>query len=348
MYSQAYHTESLEHYRFLVTGGAGFIGSNLVEYLLKHGAGKVRVLDDFSTGSMENISSFVTNPAFELIKGDICNAQTCADAVQGIDFVLHQAALGSVPRSINNPVRTNEVNVSGFLNMLVAAREANVIRMVYAASSSTYGDHPALPKVEETIGNPLSPYAVTKYVNELYGKVFSSVYGFHTVGLRYFNVFGQRQNPKGAYAAVIPLFITSAINGMAPVINGDGETSRDFTFIQNVVQANIRALFSTNINKHEVVNIAASSRTTLNQLWSIINDIAGTNINAEYREERAGDVKHSFASVEKARKLIGYEPEVSVMEGLKMSYNWYKRHSARVVSLNMDKAIESLRMSANR
>lgn len=336
MLNNIYHTGSLEHYRFLVTGGAGFIGSNLVEYLLNNGAGKVRVLDDFSTGSMENLAAFTSDPTFELVKGDICDFETCADAVKGVDFVLHQAALGSVPRSINNPIRTNEVNVNGFLNMLVAARDANVIRMVYAASSSTYGDHPALPKVEEVIGNPLSPYAVTKYLNELYANVFSSVYKFHTIGLRYFNVFGPRQNPKGAYAAVIPLFMSSVLHKRPAVINGDGETSRDFTFVQNVIQANIRALF-TDVGKHEVMNIAASSRTTLNQLWTIINEIAGTDITAEYRPERAGDVKHSFASIDKAKKLIGYNPEVPVLEGLKLTYNWYKGHTARVVTLSCEK-----------
>src|ERR1700744_6349289 len=263
MYEHKYHNDDISKYSFLITGGAGFIGSNLVEYLLKHGAGKVRVLDNLSTGYYSNIERFIANPAFEFFEGDIRNLEACKNAVKGMNFVSHQAALGSVPRSINDPITTNEVNISGFLNMLVAARDAKVKRFVYAASSSTYGDHPGLPKVEDKIGNPLSPYAITKYVNELYATVFSTTYDFHTVGLRYFNVFGPYQNLHGPYAAVIPLFIEAALKGEAPSINGDGETSRDFTFVDNAVQANIKALLNSNIDKHEVINIAVGQRTTL-------------------------------------------------------------------------------------
>ena len=329
MYETPYHTEDLSQYSFLVTGGAGFIGSNIVEYLLKYGAGKVRVLDNFATGSHANIEEFKSNPAFELIEGDIRDLETCRKALDGIDYVSHQAALGSVPRSINDPITSNDVNVSGFLNMLVAARDAGVKRMVYAASSSTYGDHPGLPKVEDKIGKPLSPYAITKYVNELYGDVFSKTYDFHTIGLRYFNVFGPKQNPKGSYAAVIPLFIEAALKGEAPYINGDGETSRDFTFVENAVQANVKAMLAVDITQHEVVNIAFGERTTLNQLWSKINEIAGTDIKALYREERKGDVKHSLADIIKAKKLLNYEPKFSVLNGLEIATDWYSQGSER-------------------
>ncbi|MHC2990864.1 Vi polysaccharide biosynthesis protein VipB/TviC [Pontibacter sp. HJ8] len=326
MYNRPYHTTDLSQSSFLITGGAGFIGSNIVEYLLKYGAGKVRVLDNFSTGSHTNIEEFKSNPAFELIEGDIRDLETCRRALIGIDYVSHQAALGSVPRSINDPITSNDVNISGYLNMLVSARDADVKRMVYAASSSTYGDHPGLPKVEDQIGNPLSPYAVTKYVNELYASVFSKTYDFHTIGLRYFNVFGPKQNPKGPYAAVIPLFIESAIQKKAPYINGDGETSRDFTFVENAVQANIKAMLTKDVKKHEVVNIAYGERTSLNQLWYRINEIAGIELAAEYGEERKGDVRHSLADIGKAKQLIGYDPNYSVLEGLSIAYTWYNNH----------------------
>ena len=328
MYHQPYHKKDLSSFHFLVTGGAGFIGSNIVEYLLKYGAGKVRLLDNFSTGTIDNVREFLGNPSFELIEGDIRDLNTCQRAVEGMDFVSHQAALGSVPRSIDDPITSNEVNVSGFLNMLVAAKKSGVTKMVYAASSSTYGDSPDLPKVEEKIGNPLSPYAITKYVNELYASVFSQQYGFHTIGLRYFNVFGPRQNPQGPYAAVIPLFITAALQHNTTYINGDGETSRDFTFVENAVQANIKALLSTGINEHEVVNIAFGERTTLNELWERITGLLGMNLKPKYRDFRAGDVKHSLASINKAKELIGYEPLVSVKEGLKTSVDWYKRRNS--------------------
>ncbi|GAB3203691.1 UDP-N-acetylglucosamine 4-epimerase [Pontibacter aydingkolensis] len=328
MYKTLYHTEDLRQHSFLITGGAGFIGSNIVEYLLKYGAGKVRVLDNFSTGSYANVENFASNPAFELVEGDIRDLETCRRVVEGIDYVTHQAALGSVPRSINDPITSNEVNISGFLNILVAARDAGIRRMVYAASSSTYGDHPDLPKVEAKIGNPLSPYAITKYVNELYATVFSKTYDFHTVGLRYFNVFGPKQNPNGPYAAVIPLFIEAVLAQKAPVINGDGETSRDFTFVENAVQANIKAMLRQDLDKHEVVNIAFGERTTLNQLWNRITEIAGISLSPEYREERKGDVRHSLADISKAADLIDYKPEYSVVEGLGIAYEWYKKRAS--------------------
>jgi len=324
MYEHKYHNEDISKYSFLITGGAGFIGSNLVEYLLKHGAGKVRVLDNLSTGYYSNLERFATNPAFEFVEGDIRNLADCQNAVKGMDFVSHQAALGSVPRSINDPITTNEVNISGFLNMLVAARDENVRQFIYAASSSTYGDHPGLPKVEDKIGNPLSPYAVTKYVNELYAAVFSKTYGFHTIGLRYFNVFGPYQNLHGPYAAVIPLFIEAALKGEAPSINGDGETSRDFTFVDNAVQANVKALLNSNIDQHEVINIAVGQRTTLNQLWQMLCELSGNSIEAIHNPERRGDVRHSLADVSKAETFIQYKPQYSIKEGLGMTYKWYQ------------------------
>jgi UDP-N-acetylglucosamine/UDP-N-acetylgalactosamine 4-epimerase len=324
MYETPYHNTDLTKYAFLVTGGAGFIGSNIVHYLLQYGAKKVRVLDNFSTGLRSNISDYLDHPSFEFIEGDIRDLDTCLKAVEGIDFITHQAALGSVPRSINDPITTNEVNVSGFLNMLVAARDANAKRFIYAASSSTYGDYPGLPKVEDKIGNPLSPYAVTKYVNELYASVFSKTYCMNIIGLRYFNVFGPRQNPNGPYAAVIPLFIEATLKNKAPLINGDGETSRDFTFVENAVQANIKAMLTDRIVSHEVINIAYGERTTLNQLWNKLCQIAGTNVKPLYKEERTGDVKHSLADISKAASLIGYKPEYSINEGLEISYKWYQ------------------------
>lgn len=323
MYQQQFHTSDISNSRFLVTGGAGFIGSNIVEYLIKYGAGKIRVLDNFSTGSPDNIREYLNLSNFELIEGDIRDAEVCRQAAEGMDYVSHQAALGSVPRSINDPITSNDVNVGGFVNMLVAARDAGVRRMVYAASSSTYGDHPGLPKVEDKTGKPLSPYAVTKLVNELYADVFSRVYDFHTVGMRYFNVFGPKQNPKGPYAAVIPLFIESALKGESPYINGDGETSRDFTFVENAVQANIRALMAEGITKHEVINIAFGERTTLNQLWRDIAAYTGVTKSPIYREERKGDVKHSLADISKAKHLINYQPEISIAKGLQISVQWY-------------------------
>jgi UDP-N-acetylglucosamine/UDP-N-acetylgalactosamine 4-epimerase len=321
MYEKDYHIHDLKASTFLVTGGAGFIGSHIVEYLLKKGAGKVRVLDNFSTGSTENLIEFKSFPAFELVEGDIRNLETCKNAIAGVDYVLHKAALGSVPRSINDPIKTNEVNVTGFLNVLLAARDAKVKRMVYAASSSTYGDNPALPKIEENIGSPLSPYAVTKYINELYASVFSRTYGFHTLGLRYFNVFGPRQNPNGPYAAVIPLFIKAAMENAPASINGDGETGRDFTFVENVVQANIKALFAP-IEKHEVVNVACGAMTSLNDLWKMISEDLGVKVKPVHAPPRVGDIKHSLASIDKASRLFGYKPLIAMKEGLVETIKW--------------------------
>lgn len=319
-----YHDQDLSESAFLITGGAGFIGSNLVKYLVQHNAGRIVILDNLSTGYLENISSYLSDSQVEFIEGDIRDYDTCKSAMQNIDYVLHQAALGSVPRSIVDPITTNQVNISGFLNILQSARESGVKRMVYAASSSTYGDSPSLPKQEDIIGNPLSPYAVTKYVNELYADVFSRVYGFHSVGLRYFNVFGPKQNINGPYAAVIPLFITKILNNERPVINGDGSTSRDFTFVSNVVQANIKALFTHNIARHEVFNIACNQQTTLKELVSAIVEELGSSVEAMYDSERTGDVKHSLADVSKAKSVLDYEPDILFKEGLTKTIAYFR------------------------
>ncbi|WP_269237510.1 SDR family oxidoreductase [Flavobacterium flavigenum] len=313
----------------LITGGAGFIGSNLCEHFLNLGQ-NVICLDNFSTGHRHNLSDFMTNPNFKLIEGDIRNISDCNLAVQGVDYVLHQAALGSVPRSINDPITTNEVNVSGFLNMLVAARDAKVKRFVYAASSSTYGDSEEMPKVEDVIGKPLSPYAITKYINELYAEIFSKTYGFETIGLRYFNVFGRRQDPKGAYAAVIPKFVMQLMNYESPVINGDGNYSRDFTYIDNVIQMNDLAISSKNPKAiNTVYNTAFGERNTLNDLVGYLKKYLGefdskiADVAIVYGENRVGDIPHSLASIEKAKIILGYNPEYSLEEGLKEAVNWY-------------------------
>ena len=310
---------------FLVTGGAGFIGSNLVEYLLNYGAKKVRVLDNFSNGHKKNIKEFLNHPSFELIDGDIRDLNTCIKACHGIDYVSHQAALGSVPRSINDPIATNEVNVSGFLNMLVAVKEERVKRMVYAASSSTYGDSKSLPKVEDVIGKPLSPYAVTKYVNELYAHVFALNYGVETIGLRYFNVFGPKQDPNGAYAAVIPLFIQAILVGKSPYINGDGGQTRDFTYVANAIQANINSmLVEENDAVNQIYNIAVGDRTSLIEIFDILTKIESKEIDPIFRDDRKGDVRDSLADISKAVNLIEYQPEYKFKEGLIKTYNWYK------------------------
>lgn len=321
MYSEAFHKGDLGEYSFLVTGGAGFIGSNLVEYLLTHGAKKVRVLDNLSNGYYANIQEFEDLPNFEFIEGDIRDLATCQKAMQGIDYVSHQAALGSVPRSIDDPVTSNEVNVSGFLNMLVAQKEStSVKRLVYAASSSTYGDSKALPKVEATIGKPLSPYAVTKYVNELYADVFAKTYGTQLIGLRYFNVFGPKQSPNGAYAAVIPLFMQALKEEKAPTINGDGEQTRDFTFVANAVQANIKAMFAPDEAANEVYNVAVGERISLNKLWESLKDTSGKKVEAQYGAPRKGDVRDSLADITKAKTQMGYSPKVRVDQGLAITW----------------------------
>ncbi|WP_160069590.1 SDR family oxidoreductase [Sphingobacterium bovisgrunnientis] len=315
--------------KILITGGAGFIGSNLTEYFLNKGH-QVVVLDNFATGHRHNISNYLDNSNFKLIEGDIRNMDDCASAVEGVDYVLHQAALGSVPRSIKDPQTSNEVNVSGFLNMLVAARDAGVKRFVYAASSSTYGDSESLPKVEEVIGKPLSPYAITKYVNELYADIFSKTYGMETIGLRYFNVFGRRQDPNGAYAAVIPLFVKKFMNHESPVINGTGDYSRDFTYIDNVIQMNELAITTTNPEAvNTVYNTAVGDRTTLNQLVGYLKeyltdyDAEISKVDVEHAPNRQGDIPHSLASVDKAKNLLGYEPSHTISEGLKEAVKWY-------------------------
>jgi len=312
---------------FLVTGGAGFIGSNIVEYLLDNGAKKVRVLDNLSNGFKKNIAPFLSHPAFEFIEGDIRNIDTCRKACEGMDYVSHQAALGSVPRSINDPVTSNEVNVSGFLNMLVAVKDSEVKRFVYAASSSTYGDSLTLPKVEDKIGKPLSPYAVTKYVNELYAHVFALNYGIETIGLRYFNVFGPKQDPNGAYAAVIPLFIQAILENRSPYINGDGMQTRDFTYVDNAVQANIRAMLTENEKAvNEVYNIAVGDRTSVKQMFDILKNVEHKNIEAIHRDARKGDVRDSLADISKAEMLLGYAPQVRFDKGLEKTYNWFKQN----------------------
>lgn len=318
-----YHTQDISKASFLVTGGAGFIGCNIVQYLVQHKAGKIIILDNLSTGYKENIEAFLNLDNVVFIQEDIRNYEAVRKAMEGVDYVLHQAALGSVPRSIHDPITSNDVNITGMLHVLQAAKEAGVKRMVYAASSSTYGDSPTLPKVEDVIGNPLSPYAVTKYVNELYASVYSRAYNFHTVGLRYFNVFGPKQNINGPYAAVIPLFITQYLKGLAPTINGDGLTSRDFTFVSNVVQANMKAL-EAEIEKSEVFNCACNERTTLQQLVEHIKFHLNSDIEPSYGPERPGDVRHSQADISKAAKILNYEPEVKFKEGLKYTVEFFK------------------------
>jgi len=318
---------------WLVTGCAGFIGSNLLESLLKLDQNVVG-LDNFATGYQRNfdeVQALVTPEQwarFRFIEGDIRDAEACASACAGVDFVLHQAALGSVPRSLKDPVTTNAVNIGGFLNMLVAARDAEVKSFVYAASSSTYGDHPALPKVEENIGKPLSPYAVTKYVNELYGDVFARAYGFGSIGLRYFNVFGKRQDPNGAYAAVIPKWIAAMIRGDDVVVNGDGLTSRDFCFVENAVQANILAALAQPEGVNQVYNVAVNARTSLNELFAHLADQLGRHgvkydKQPVYADFRSGDVRHSQADIDKARNLLGYEPKHDILRGLEVAMPWY-------------------------
>lgn len=324
MYTTLYHTQPISNYAFLVTGGAGFIGSNLVEYLLKYNAKKVRVLDNLATGSLENLSEFVENPSFEFMEGDIRDLATCKKAMEGIDFVSHQAALGSVPRSINDPITSNEVNVAGFLNMLVAQKESDTVqRMVYAASSSTYGDSKKLPKEEHTIGKPLSPYAVTKLVNELYADVFYKTYETATIGLRYFNVFGPKQSPNGAYAAVIPLFMKALQENSPPTINGDGGQTRDFTFVENAVQANIRAFFADKNADNEIFNVACGERLDLNSLWKTLTQLSGQEVTPNYGPWRKGDVRDSLANIDKAKNMMGYEPGISVKEGLKQTWEYF-------------------------
>jgi len=313
----------------LVTVVAAFIGSNLCQWLLNNG-NQVRCLDNLATGKKENLDAFFTHTDFTFLEGDIRNIDDCKKACDGVDYILHQAALGSVPRSINDPITSNDVNVSGFLNMLVAARDAKVKRFVYAASSSTYGDSKEMPKVEDVIGKPLSPYAITKYVNELYADVFAKTYGLETIGLRYFNVFGRQQDPNGAYAAVIPKFVIQLVNHESPTINGDGSFSRDFTYIDNVIEANIRSLIVSRPDAvNTVYNVAFGERTTLNELIKLLTTFLSKfdpkikDIKATYGPERTGDVPHSLASIDKAKNLLGYAPEYDIKKGLKEAVTWY-------------------------
>jgi UDP-N-acetylglucosamine 4-epimerase len=325
LYNTPYHNIDLSKYSFLITGGAGFIGSNLVEYLLRYNAGYVRVLDNLSNGYFDNIKDFIKHPNFEFIEGDIRDIDICKKALEGVHFVSHQAALGSVPRSINDPITTNTVNIGGHLNIMVAAQESKIIkRMVYAASSSSYGDSSTLPKVEGNEGKPISPYAVTKLVNELYANVFSELLNFNTIGLRYFNVFGPKQNPNNPYAAVIPIFCKHFIDGTNPVIYGDGQTSRDFTFVENVVQANIKALFLDDLNKHEVFNVACGQEITLNEICNRLKKISQKDIKIIYEASRNGDIQHSKGCLKKIRKILKYEPDFMFDEGLKIVFDWYK------------------------
>ena len=315
--------------KILVTGGAGFIGSNLVLRLMNDDRiTAVKVLDNLETGRFANISSFKDHNKFEFIEGDIRNYAICLAATEGINIVSHQAALGSVPRSVKDPITTHEVNATGTLNMFNAARENKIKRVVYAASSSTYGDHPGLPKVEDKIGSPISPYGVTKLVNELYAKVFAQLYDMEFIGLRYFNVYGPQQNPAGPYAAVIPLFIKALLDEKPPIINGSGDSSRDFTFVEDVVQANLLAMFTDDPDAlNQVYNIAKGEQTTLNELFDMLREISGKNIKPVHGPERNGDIKHSLADVSKARKLLGYNPSTSPFEGLRKTFDWYKKNS---------------------
>jgi UDP-N-acetylglucosamine/UDP-N-acetyl-alpha-D-glucosaminouronate 4-epimerase len=313
--------------KILVTGAAGFIGSNIVDALLDDSRVEfIRILDNLATGTLENIKHLKGNKKVEFIEGDIRNIDTCNNVCEGMDLVDHQAALGSVPRSIKDPLITNDVNITGTLNIFSAARDNGIKRVVYAASSSTYGDHPGLPKVEDVIGKPLSPYAFTKYVNELYAEIYGSLFNMQMIGLRYFNVFGPRQNPQGPYAAVIPLFVKSIMENEAPVINGDGSHTRDFTYVDNAVQSNIKALFTTNEKAaNQVYNIAYGKKTSLLELFNYLKEVSGSKLEPNHGPERIGDVKHSLADISKAKKLLDYDPKISVEEGLKKTFDWYKK-----------------------
>lgn len=324
MYSSIYHPQPLSEYSFLVTGGAGFIGSHIVEYLLKYGAKKVRVIDNFLTGRKENVDLFLPYPNYEFIEGSITDKSFCIQICQGIDFVSHQAALGSVPRSIATPQDTHLNNVDGFLNMLIAARDAEAKKFVYASSSSVYGDEPNLPKHEEKIGNPLSPYAVSKLTNELYARVFHLNYAMPAVGLRYFNVFGPRQDPRGQYAAVIPIFTEGILNQKQIFINGSGEQTRDFTFVENAVQANIKAMFSSNDANGKAFNIAFGENYSVNMLYFSIQKMLESVHLPTYREARKGDIENSLADISQAQTLLNYHPEFSFQEGLKITVDYFK------------------------
>ncbi len=321
-----FHTQDISGKHFLVTGGAGFIGSHIVEYLLAYGAGKVSVLDNLSTGSQRNVDLFSGNSHYEFIKGDIRDAKTCEMACQGIDHVSHQAALGSVPRSVKDPITSNEVNISGFVNMITAAKDAKVKSFVYASSSSVYGDEPKLPKTEPVAGNLLSPYAVTKKTNELYAAVFGDLYGMKIAGLRYFNVFGPRQDPEGPYAAVIPLFVKGIMDRSPVYINGDGEQTRDFTFVENAVQANVRAMLSINDEAFgQVYNVAVGANFSVNFLYNEISSLLSIDHPPVHRAARQGDIRDSLADISKARRLLSYEPTTHFLDGLKKTVDFFRQ-----------------------
>ena len=325
MYDTPFHTQDISKSTFLITGGAGFIGSNIVEYLMKYNAGKVIVLDNLSNGYMTNILQFIGQPNFEFIEGDITDYKTCQDVISRVDYISHQAALGSVPRSIESPLATHHANATGFLNVLTAAKDSDVQRVVFASSSSVFGDSKELPKVESRIGNSLSPYAVSKRTKELYAQVFADVYDLDVIGLRYFNIFGPNQNPTGPYAAAIPLFMNAVLKNEAPFINGDGGQSRDFTFVESAVQANIKALFAEKEVKGKIINIACGDRVTVNELFNSIRDVVGNDVKPIYREERPGDVRDSLADISLAKELIGYDPKVKLDEGLAITIEWFKK-----------------------
>ncbi len=320
-----FHTEDLSKHTFLVTGGSGFIGSNIVQYLIDHNVGKVRVLDNLLTSSIENIEKFIGLPNFEFMQGDIRDLETCHLACKGIQYVTHQAALGSVPRSVKDPIATHSINATGFLNMLVASRDADVKQFVYASSSSVYGDHPTLPKAESETGNPLSPYAVSKKTNELYASVFATTYQMRIIGLRYFNVFGPNQSPEGAYAAVIPLFMQAVLDNKSPMIDGDGEQTRDFTYVENAVQANIRAmLIKSEKALNQVYNVAVGERISVNDLFAMVAKLTDSTLKPTHRATRPGDIRDSLANINKAKEFLGYEPTVHAAEGLKRTFAWFR------------------------
>ncbi len=326
MYSKKFHSGNLSGHSFVVTGGAGFIGSHLVEYLVSHNAKRIVVLDDLSTGNIDNIKLFEKYKGLEFIEGSICDKAICVKAFKGADYILHEAALCSVPRSVANPIATHEVNVTGFLNILIAAKDAKVRRLVYASSSSVYGNSKSLPKKETDQPAPLSPYAVSKYSNELYAAVFAGNYGMSLAGLRYFNIFGPRQNPFGQYAAAIPLFVTALMQNRSPIIYGDGEQTRDFTFVENVVQANIKALFADAKVDGQVFNVACGEQVTVNELFKILARFADSTLTPTYQPSRMGDVKDSKAAIEKAKELLNYMPEVYFKQGIETTWKWFKEN----------------------
>jgi UDP-N-acetylglucosamine 4-epimerase len=323
--NNVYHKGTLSSSSFLITGGAGFIGSNIVQYLMDNGAGKVSVLDDFSNGYRENLKNYLEDDRFELIEGSITDIDTCIKACQGIDYVSHQAALGSVPRSIKNPLATHEANATGFLNMITAAKDAGIKQMVYASSSSVYGSNVDLPKLEDNTGDPLSPYATSKKSNELYAKVFKNVYNFNSIGLRYFNIFGPNQSPNGPYAAVIPLYMNALLANKSGKIFGDGEQSRDFTFVENAVQANIKAMFTESEDVFgKVCNIACGEKTSVVQLYNVLKSAANATAGAEFCAPRTGDIRDSLASIARAQEHLGYDPSVDIKDGLEITLAWFK------------------------